>query len=233
MAIHEWVFKLASWSEAARPRGRRRRRRTRATRCSPRPQENIGAVVMGRNMFGPVRGPWPDKDWKGWWGDDPPFHCPVYVLTHHPRDPFELENGNSFHFVTEGIEAGGRRSQGGGRRPGRLGRRRRLDRAADDRRGPPRRDHGHPGRRSSSAAASGSSTTSRPAPSSPSWPPWSRAPTRSTSPTASAERRAAYCGAAAGSRILKRARACADRFGPWRKMTPPPPKRPASTGPGS
>jgi dihydrofolate reductase len=55
-------------------------------------------------MFGPVRGPWPDEEWKGWWGDDPPFHCPVYVLTHFPRDPFELENGNSFHFVTEGIE---------------------------------------------------------------------------------------------------------------------------------
>jgi dihydrofolate reductase len=68
-------------------------------------QENIGAVVMGRNMFGPVRGAWPDEDWKGWWGDDPPFHCPVYVLTHHARDPFELGNGNSFHFVTEGIEA--------------------------------------------------------------------------------------------------------------------------------
>ena len=66
--------------------------------------ENLGAVVMGRNMFGPVRDDWPDEDWKGWWGDDPPFHCPVYVLTHHPRDPFELENGNSFHFVTEGIE---------------------------------------------------------------------------------------------------------------------------------
>jgi len=62
------------------------------------------AVVIGRNMFGPVRGPWPDEEWKGWWGDDPPFHCPVYVLTHYPRDPFELENGNSFHFVTEGLE---------------------------------------------------------------------------------------------------------------------------------
>ena len=59
---------------------------------------------MGRNMFGPVRGPWPDEEWKGWWGDDPPFHCPVYVLTHHPRDPVEMEGGTSFHFVTEGIE---------------------------------------------------------------------------------------------------------------------------------
>lgn len=66
-------------------------------------QENIGAVVMGRNMFGPVRGAWPDDDWKGWWGDDPPFHCPVYVLTHHARDPFDLAD-TGFHFVTEGIE---------------------------------------------------------------------------------------------------------------------------------
>ena len=64
----------------------------------------IGAEIMGRNKFGPQRGPWTDEEWKGWWGDDPPFHCPVYVLTHHPRDPFELENGNSFHFVTNGIE---------------------------------------------------------------------------------------------------------------------------------
>ncbi|HEY0278434.1 MAG TPA: dihydrofolate reductase family protein [Solirubrobacterales bacterium] len=67
-------------------------------------QANVGAVVMGRNMFGPVRGAWPDEDWKGWWGDDPPFHCPVYVLTHHARDPFELGD-TGFHFVTEGIEA--------------------------------------------------------------------------------------------------------------------------------
>ena len=66
--------------------------------------DNLGAWILGRNMFGPVRGPWPDEEWKGWWGDDPPFHCPVYVLTHYPRDPFELENGNSFHFVTAGIE---------------------------------------------------------------------------------------------------------------------------------
>jgi dihydrofolate reductase len=66
--------------------------------------KNLGAVVMGRNMFGPIRGAWPDEEWKGWWGEDPPFKCPVYVLTHHARDPFELENGNSFHFVTEGIE---------------------------------------------------------------------------------------------------------------------------------
>jgi dihydrofolate reductase len=65
---------------------------------------NLGAVVMGRNMFGPVRGPWPDEEWKGWWGDDPPFHCPVYVLTHYSREPVQMDGGTSFHFVTGGIE---------------------------------------------------------------------------------------------------------------------------------
>jgi dihydrofolate reductase len=67
--------------------------------------ENIGAWIMGRNMFGPVRGPWPDNDWKGWWGDNPPYHVPVYVLTNHARDPIEMEGGTTFHFVTEGIHA--------------------------------------------------------------------------------------------------------------------------------
>jgi dihydrofolate reductase len=66
---------------------------------------NIGATIMGRNMFGPVRGPWGDEAWTGWWGDDPPFHTPVFVLTHHPREPFEMRGGTSFHFVTGGIEA--------------------------------------------------------------------------------------------------------------------------------
>lgn len=67
--------------------------------------ENVGAHVMGRNMFGPVRGPWGDEEWKGWWGDDPPYHAPVFVLTHHPREPLEMQGGTTFHFVTDGIEA--------------------------------------------------------------------------------------------------------------------------------
>jgi len=67
--------------------------------------ENLGAWIMGRNMFGPVRGPWPDNEWKGWWGANPPYHVPVFVLTHHPRPPLEMEGGTVFHFVTEGIEA--------------------------------------------------------------------------------------------------------------------------------
>jgi dihydrofolate reductase len=66
---------------------------------------NLGAWILGRNMFGPVRGPWPDDSWMGWWGDNPPYHCPVFVLTHHPRAPIVMEGGTTFHFVTEGIEA--------------------------------------------------------------------------------------------------------------------------------
>jgi dihydrofolate reductase len=67
--------------------------------------ENVGAWIMGRNMFGPVRGPWPDESWKGWWGDNPPYHCPVYVLTNHPRASISMQGGTTFHFVTDGIEA--------------------------------------------------------------------------------------------------------------------------------
>jgi dihydrofolate reductase len=67
--------------------------------------ENIGAWILGRNMFGPIRGDWPDDSWKGWWGDNPPYHTPVFVLTHHARAPIEMEGGTIFHFVTEGIHA--------------------------------------------------------------------------------------------------------------------------------
>jgi dihydrofolate reductase len=65
----------------------------------------IGAWILGRNMFGPVRGPWPDDTWKGWWGDEPPYHTPVFVLTHHPRSPVRMKGGTEFRFVTEGIHA--------------------------------------------------------------------------------------------------------------------------------
>jgi dihydrofolate reductase len=67
--------------------------------------ENVGATIMGRNMFGPVRGEWGDTDWAGWWGDEPPYHTPVFVLTHHAREPLELQGGTTFHFVTDGIDA--------------------------------------------------------------------------------------------------------------------------------
>ena len=64
-----------------------------------------GAWILGRNMFGPVRGPWPDGEWKGWWGDEPPYHVPTFVLTHHAREPLEMKGGTTFHFVTDGIES--------------------------------------------------------------------------------------------------------------------------------
>ena len=66
---------------------------------------DIGAWIMGRNMFGPIRGPWPDESWRGWWGKNPPYHTPVFVLTHHARPSLEMEGNNVFHFVTEGIHA--------------------------------------------------------------------------------------------------------------------------------
>jgi len=65
----------------------------------------LGAWILGRNMFGPIRGPWPDDSWKGWWGDEPPYHTPVFVLTHHPRAPIRMTGGTEFRFVTEGIHA--------------------------------------------------------------------------------------------------------------------------------
>ncbi len=68
-------------------------------------KQNIGATIMGRNMFGPIRGSWGDESWTGWWGDDPPYHTPVFVLTHHEREPLEMQGGTTFHFVTDGIEA--------------------------------------------------------------------------------------------------------------------------------
>ena len=70
-----------------------------------RSMENVGAWILGRNMFGPVRGPWPDESWRGWWGEEPVYHVPVFVHTHHPRKPLEMKGGTTFHFVTDGIEA--------------------------------------------------------------------------------------------------------------------------------
>lgn len=67
--------------------------------------DGFGAFILGRNMFGPVRGEWPDENWKGWWGENPPYHAPTFILTNHPREPIVMEGGTTFHFVTEGIEA--------------------------------------------------------------------------------------------------------------------------------
>src|SRR5713226_7491540 len=73
--------------------------------------KNIGAWILGRNMFGPIRGPWPDGSWKGWWVEEPPYHAPVFVLTHHPRPPLKMAGGTEFWFVTEGIHAALQRAQ--------------------------------------------------------------------------------------------------------------------------
>ena len=73
--------------------------------------EGVGAWIIGRNMFGPVRGPWPDESWKGWWGDEPPYHTPVFVLTHHRRAPLEMAGGTTFHFVNDGIDLALRRAR--------------------------------------------------------------------------------------------------------------------------
>jgi dihydrofolate reductase len=73
--------------------------------------ENLGAWILGRNMFSPSRGPWPDDQWKGWWGDEPPYRVPVFVLTHHARAPITMQGGTTFHFVTDGIEAALKRAR--------------------------------------------------------------------------------------------------------------------------
>jgi dihydrofolate reductase len=83
---------------------------------------NLGAWILGRNMFGPVRGPWPDEMWRGWWGEEPPYHVPVFVLTHFARPPLEMQGGTTFHFVTEGIESAlARARQAAGDRDVRIG----------------------------------------------------------------------------------------------------------------
>jgi dihydrofolate reductase len=84
--------------------------------------QNVGAWILGRNMFGPVRGPWPDMNWKGWWGDNPPYHFPVFILTHHARPRIEMEGDTTFHFITGGIrEALDRAREAAGARDVRIG----------------------------------------------------------------------------------------------------------------
>lgn len=101
-ALHEWFVPTRTFKEAHGAEGGT----TGADDdIAARAFENVGAWIMGRNMFGPVRGPWPDESWQGWWGDNPPFHCPVFVLTHHERAPLTMAGGTVFHFVTDGIEA--------------------------------------------------------------------------------------------------------------------------------
>ncbi|HEY8082534.1 MAG TPA: dihydrofolate reductase family protein [Solirubrobacterales bacterium] len=100
--LHEWVVKLAAWRE---PHGKEGGEVNASTEIFEEALDNVGATVMGRNMFGGGPGPWGEEPWRGWWGDDPPFHTPVFVLTHHEREPLEMQGGTTFHFVTDGIES--------------------------------------------------------------------------------------------------------------------------------
>jgi dihydrofolate reductase len=101
--LHEWVVKLEAWRK---PHGLEGGEVNASAPVLEEIQSNVGATVMGRNMFGGGPGPWSEDDpWKGWWGDNPPFHTPVFVLTHHPREPLEMEGGTTFIFVTDGIES--------------------------------------------------------------------------------------------------------------------------------
>jgi dihydrofolate reductase len=103
MKLHEWVFPTKTFQNM---HGRDGAGTTgQDDDFAARGFENIGAWILGRNMFGPVRGPWPDENWKGWWGDNPPYHVPVFVLTHHLRPTLAMEGGTVFHFVTDGIES--------------------------------------------------------------------------------------------------------------------------------
>ena len=101
--LHEWVTRLASWRRAHDKEGGEENA---SDRVQEEVMENVGAGIMGRNMFGPIGGgDWGDGEWKGWWGDDPPYHYPVFVVTHYPREPVEMQGGTTYHFVTDGIEA--------------------------------------------------------------------------------------------------------------------------------
>jgi dihydrofolate reductase len=101
-SLHDWVVPTRSFKG---PHAKSAGRIGVDDAIAAQANENIGAWILGRNMFGPVRGPWPDESWKGWWGNNPPYHCPVFVLTHHARRPIEMQGGTTFYFVTEGIRA--------------------------------------------------------------------------------------------------------------------------------
>ena len=102
LELMEWFFQTRAWR---RMHGEEGGERGVDDSLAEQGFEGIGAWIIGRNMFGPVRGPWPDESWKGWWGDEPPYHTPVFVLTHHPRSTLDMAGGTEFHFITEGIHA--------------------------------------------------------------------------------------------------------------------------------
>jgi dihydrofolate reductase len=108
MNLHQWAFRTRTFKKMF---GQEGGETGVDDEFAARSFENIGAWIMGRNMFGPIRGPWPDESWKGWWGSNPPYHVPVFVLTHHARAPIPMEGGTTFHFLTDGIESALRQAQ--------------------------------------------------------------------------------------------------------------------------
>jgi dihydrofolate reductase len=100
LALHDWIVTTYSWLQM---HGKEGGAGGIDDDFAARSSKNVGAWILGRNMFGPFRGPWPDMNWKGWWGNDPPFHVPVFILTHHARPPIQMEGNTTFHFVTGGI----------------------------------------------------------------------------------------------------------------------------------
>jgi dihydrofolate reductase len=100
-ALHDWFVVTRTFQQMA---GKEAGTRGTDDDFAARGFKNIGACILGRNMFGPVRGPWPDDSWKGWWGSNPPYHVPVFVLTNHPRASIAMDGGTTFHFVTDGIQ---------------------------------------------------------------------------------------------------------------------------------
>ena len=100
--LHEWMFPTKMFRQMG---GKEGGSEGTDNEFAERSFENMGAWIMGRNMFGPIRGPWPDNEWKGWWGEKPPYHVPVFVLTHHEREPVQMQGGTTFYFVTDGIES--------------------------------------------------------------------------------------------------------------------------------
>lgn len=102
MAVHNWMFPTRTFRAMT---GQGGGESGPDDDLASQSMQGVGAWIMGRNMFGPIRGPWPDDAWRGWWGETPPYHVPVFVLTHHPRPPLAMQGGTVFHFVTGGIAA--------------------------------------------------------------------------------------------------------------------------------
>jgi dihydrofolate reductase len=100
--LHEWIFPTSTFQKLY---GKGEGTEGTDNELAEKSFENLGAWIMGRNMFGPIRGPWQDENWKGWWGENPPYHVPVFVLTNHARESVSMKGGTVFHFVTDGIES--------------------------------------------------------------------------------------------------------------------------------